>query len=95
MMGEVVRGVQNFGTEVDFIPGGHAGRLQVLDVGINKPFKDYILQAALQWQISNPDNAKPLRADVARWIRTAWDRITVKNITNTWRSVGLTQYQAD
>ena len=31
-----VQAIQEFGLEVDFIPGGYTGALQVLDKGVNK-----------------------------------------------------------
>ncbi len=35
----VVNGIQGAGTVLWYIPGGGASKLQVLDVGINRPFK--------------------------------------------------------
>ena len=34
--------IQDCGTEVDFVIQGYVSKLQILDVGINKPFKDYV-----------------------------------------------------
>jgi hypothetical protein len=89
MKSEVSKAIQQLGTEIEFIPGGYTGALQVLDKGINKPFKQYVQQAYERWMIANQDNSKPHRADVARWIADSWNQITVETITNTWHSIGL------
>ena len=39
MKSECVNAIQAQGTEVDFIAGGYTGALQILDKGVNKPFK--------------------------------------------------------
>ena len=44
MMSDCVRAIQGCGTEVDFIPGGYTGAVQVLDKGVNKPFKQFVEQ---------------------------------------------------
>jgi hypothetical protein len=36
----VINKINSSGTSLHFIPGGGTSKLQVLDVGINKPFKD-------------------------------------------------------
>ena len=42
LMGSCLNKIQEKGTEIDFIPSGYTSQLQVLDVGINKPFKNYM-----------------------------------------------------
>ncbi len=39
---ENVMAAQRAGVEVDFIPAGYTSCLQVLDKGVNKPFKQFI-----------------------------------------------------
>ena len=34
--------LKNCGTEADYVLPGYTSRLQVLDVGVEKPFKDYM-----------------------------------------------------
>jgi len=91
-MGDIVRLTQERGTEVEFIPGGYTGALQVLDKGVNKPFKNHYRQQ-LHWQINNDENAKPKRHDVANWIQAAWDRVTVESIRNMWNSTGIKAWE--
>ena len=86
LMRQTVHAVQESGTQVDFVPGGYTGAVQILDKGINKPFKDYIKREQIQFMIDNPQ-LKPRRHQVANWIATSWQRVSVETITNTWRSV--------
>jgi hypothetical protein len=37
----VCRQISDLGTILEIIPGGYTSKLQVLDVGINRPFKYY------------------------------------------------------
>jgi len=94
LQGKIVRHTQERGTEVEFIPGGYTGALQVLDKGINKPFKNHYRSQQLRWQVENEENAKPKRQDVARWIEAAWERVTVDSIRNTWESIGIKAWEA-
>ena len=41
-VGHCVDATRNRGTEVDFVLPGYTSSLQVLDLGVNKPFKDYM-----------------------------------------------------
>ena len=84
-----MRHTQQHGMEIKIIPGAYTGALQVLDKGINRPFKGRYKTQQLCWQIHNIQNAKPARAQVARWIDITWGEITQDIITNTWRSIGL------
>jgi hypothetical protein len=50
-MTECMNSIQDFGTEVDFVFGGYTSKLQVLDVGFSKPFKDYEKQCYDQFMV--------------------------------------------
>jgi hypothetical protein len=41
-MGSVNNQINKLGTAVDIIPGGYTGLVQVLNKGVNKPFKGYL-----------------------------------------------------
>jgi DDE superfamily endonuclease len=88
LMPPLLQKLQNMGTHVIFIPKGYTGKLQVLDVGVNRPFKHYVRAAFRRFQI-HTQNAKPQHLDVALWISEAWGKITASNITNTWRHFGV------
>lgn len=74
-------------TIIEFIPGGYTSRLQVLDMGVNKPFKGHLRSQFDDWIVDNETNDKPIRQDVTRWIVASWDFINVMTIKNTWRKM--------
>jgi hypothetical protein len=76
------------GTEVDYIPGGYTCKLQMLDVGVNKPFKNNVTFEFNNWLVGS-DTLKPSRQDVSQWIDAAWKKVTVNSIKNSWRKVGI------
>lgn len=76
------------GTMVEIITAGYTSQLQVLDVGINKPFKNYIRESYESWMRDHL-GAKVQRPDVATWVDEAWYRITGETIVNTWRTIGF------
>jgi DDE superfamily endonuclease len=76
-------------TAVNFIVNGYTTKLQVLDVGINKPFKGYVRECYKQFMVENAHGQKTTRCDVAKWIATAWDKIKHESIINTWKSIGI------
>lgn len=77
----------NLHTEIDFIPGGYTCKLQVLDVGINKPFKVHIYKNFDNWMIQQDQQqaCRPLRQDVTHWITRSWNAIPVSILINSWR----------
>ena len=42
LMKSCLNAIQDCKTEVDFVIQGYMSKLQVLDVGINKPYRDYV-----------------------------------------------------
>jgi DDE superfamily endonuclease len=91
LMGSCLNEITQGGSNVNFILGGYTSKLQVMDVGVNKPFKGYIRSEYERFMLGNIQNRKVTREDVAAWIAAAWDKVTVATITNTWQSIG---YQA-
>jgi hypothetical protein len=73
-------------TEVDFVLGGYTSKLQVMDVGLNRPFKDSIRQEFEAFMVQS-ESGKPHRRDVAKWIWEAWESIGYDPIVNTWNKV--------
>jgi len=89
LMASCIHEIQDYRTEVDFIVRGYTSKLQVLDVGVNKPFKDYVKQSYEEFMVAN-EGGKSKRLDVARWISSAWEKITADSICHTWESIGIT-----
>lgn len=79
-------------TELEYIPGGYTSKLQVMDVGLNKPFKDRIRHCVESFIVGNPIGTKPTRATVSHWIKTAWTTLDIMTVQNTWRHIGFTEH---
>jgi hypothetical protein len=88
LMRYVCNSINKCGTEVEFIPESYMGCLQILDKGVNKPFKGYLQDDFERWMITNGSRCKPIWAEVAQWIPIAWSKVTRETIVNTWNSVG-------
>jgi hypothetical protein len=87
MMSSVVNKLAEVGTHSEFIVPGYTSKLQVLDVGINRPFKVYIANEYNEHMVRA--NTKPTRQNVAQWIKTSWDTVSIDTIFNTWRHIGI------
>uniref|UniRef100_A0A8C6PX15 HTH CENPB-type domain-containing protein n=1 Tax=Nothobranchius furzeri TaxID=105023 RepID=A0A8C6PX15_NOTFU len=74
------------------IPGGMTSQLQVLDVVVNKPFKDNLRTRYTEWLLSG-DHAltpsgkiqKPTVHRLCEWILQAWDAVTAESIINGFK----------
>jgi hypothetical protein len=93
MTSKVKRAFHSCNTTADFIPGGYTSKLQMLDVGVNYPFKQGICDEFEKW-ISSNSSGKPQRYMVAQFISHSWSNITKKTITNSWKRVfGFVNYK--
>jgi DDE superfamily endonuclease len=91
MTSEVRDAVSSVGGHLILIPGGYTWKLQVMDIGLNKPFKNKIRDIYDDWGYTHDYNAKPQREDVAYWIKYAWDNVTYQTMIRTWQKIGLHQ----
>ena len=72
------------------LPPNMTSQVQMLDVGINKPFKDKVTEMYNEYMIANhTHNPKITRALMGYWIAEAWHNIKVSTITNTARGIGF------
>ena len=71
-MALVIQRIQKLGIEVIHIPGRCTGLCQLLDVGINKPFKCRVRQRWEEWMISGIERTGtiefPSHAEVSAWV---------------------------
>ncbi|KAL7567499.1 hypothetical protein ACA910_009512 [Epithemia clementina (nom. ined.)] len=94
-VGSVMHRLAELRTLVEIIPGGYTGKLQVMDVGINRPFKATYGEehfSFLRFRHSEtPPGTRiiPWRQDVASWISTAWKAVKEESITKTWVHIGI------
>jgi hypothetical protein len=65
LMPSCLNAVQDTGTEVDFVGGGYTGCVNILDTGINRPFKGYVCENFEHWIIMNDTRRHPTRGEVA------------------------------
>ena len=101
---EVVEAFEQIGTEViqifywdsahnehqvEFNVNGYTSKLQTLDVGIKKSFKDYWRQWQASFIIANPSNCKPSRQIITKWASETWNKVTKESIINTWNHIGI------
>jgi DDE superfamily endonuclease len=85
--------IADCGCHLETIPGGYTWKLQVMDVGINKPFKGQFRDRFDHWDRNgirvNGKKPPAKRHDVALLVRDSFNAITQATIENTWRKVGL------
>jgi DDE superfamily endonuclease len=89
---EIVDRIAEFHEHFELLPPHSTSVLQVMDVGINKPFKNAVKNHYDMWFVENADeeNPKPRRPDVAKWIAAAWSQIRDTTILRTWAHIGWT-----
>jgi hypothetical protein len=83
MTKEVRDAIASCGAFIEYIPGGYICCFQVIDVGVNQPFKNRIRIAYDNFRIANDCVSKPKREDVSGWVREAWNNIRETTIINT------------
>eukprot|EP00474_Spongospora_subterranea_P006971 CRZ07429.1 hypothetical protein [Spongospora subterranea] len=88
MQGNILDALASCKTEAEFVVAGYTSKLQVLDVGVNRPFKVYLSDEFNKFVIDNPAK-NPSRQHVAMWISHAWKNLKAETILNTWRHVGF------
>jgi hypothetical protein len=82
--------INKLGTEVDIIPGGDTGAVQVLDKWVDTIFKVYLMEHFEEWMCTNGLRHRPSRVDVAQWATRACAQVRTSTIVNTWKCIGPT-----
>jgi DDE superfamily endonuclease len=82
---KVKQGFTDCTTAVEYISPGYTSKLQLCNVGINKPFKDRLQREYDIWLTNHNADSRPKRQDIAYWINSSWNEITKRMITNSWR----------
>ena len=96
LMSSVVHAIQDLGIEVDHIPGGCTGLVRPLDVGVNKPLKNWIrkkwegdmLEEGLAMTVSKPLT----RQQMASWVTECLDDLGEHIIKAAWRRNGYSYF---
>ena len=80
--------LSSIGTCVEMLPPNFTSKLQPLDFGLNKPFKDRLKNRWVQHMIDRETTEKTTRQILSNWIADAWFSIPETAITNTIRHIG-------
>ena len=83
--------IYRLGCSIAMLPPNMTSRVQILDVGINKPFKDSMRTYYHQYLLSATagEKAKVTRQLMSQWIADSWELLPARFITNTCRKIGL------
>lgn len=94
---QVKKEINNSNTDLVVIPGGMTSQLQVLDVMVNKPFKDHLKQLYTNWLLGGghaltPTGKlkKPSIALLGEWILKAWAWISSDSIVVGFKKCCIT-----
>jgi hypothetical protein len=92
-VGSVMASIKSLNSFLSVLPGGSTSQIQVLDVGVNKPFKDKFRGRWVQWMaFENRDNQLVIsRQMLTVWVKNVWEDIQAENITRTWTKIGFYQ----
>ena len=79
------------------VPGGCTSFVQVLDVCINKPFKDYVKEQSEKHVFENIDKyskgkirVMERRILLTKWCGEAWSRINTESVVRRFKKCGMT-----
>ena len=95
-MSSVVHAIQDLRIEVDHIPGVCTGHVQPLNVGVNKPSKnwirrrweEYMLEEDLAMTVSKP----PTQQQMTTWVMECLDDLRKHIIKAAWRRKGYSYF---
>ena len=92
----VKKTVKQMKSDLVIIPGGMTSQLQVLDVVVNKPFKDNLRKQYSAWLLSEDHPLtptgkikKPTVFDLCKWILSAWSSISPDSIVKGFKKCSI------
>ena len=90
LMAEIVARLEVLNVDQIVIPPGMTGKSQPFDVGINKPFKDYVREEYRQWRMGNISFTakgyikKPGKKDFLQFVSKAWEKVSESIVRNSF-----------
>lgn len=88
LLSSVVNELNKLNTIVMHLPAGTTSKIQVLDVGVNKPYKDCLRLQSNLWLSTKAPNDAINRRIVAEWTMRAWNGISNQCIVDTFAHIG-------
>ena len=85
--------LSKLGTVLFLMPGGTTSHIQVLDVGVNKPFKTALKNDTTRWMIDNGSQEKRGRDKIADSVIRIWQSesiVSKDSIIATFTKIGYT-----
>ena len=83
-------------TATAVIPGGLTSLVQLLDVCLNKPFKDRLREKWMTWMMSGEKTFTPggqLRAaslvTVCQWVKESWQELSKEMVERSFKKYGI------
>jgi hypothetical protein len=95
MMQSVVQAIQALGVQVEFIPAGCTGLVQLVNVGYNKPLKAKMHEQFHDWimvQEADQEICAATCRELSQWIIDVQKNINVVTICNAWKKTGFSYY---
>ena len=90
LMADVCQFLSYWGTEVEYIPASYTNKMQPMDVGMNKPFKDGMQVCVEEFLVKQRVNMKQNQKDISHWINKSWNGIGDNVLLNTLKDIGVT-----
>jgi hypothetical protein len=85
----VVKAIRSLGCLVTVLPGGSTSKIQPMDVGVNKPFKDHLKKSwVLRMMSVNAENDIS-RQTLSHWIAESFNGISEDSIKTTFQKCGF------
>lgn len=88
--------IRKMNGDLVIIPGGMTSQLQVLDVVVNKPFKDNLRKRYTDWLLSGDHTLtpsgkiqKPAVRLLCEWVLNAWAKVSSESIINGFKKCCL------
>nr|XP_002730631.1 PREDICTED: pogo transposable element with KRAB domain-like [Saccoglossus kowalevskii] len=82
--------------DIAVIPGGLTSLLQPLDVGVNKPLKDYMHAEWDEWMktgeaLFTPAGKRkaPAKKTVLGWVVSSWNKVPPQTVINSFKKTGI------
>jgi hypothetical protein len=88
---DVLKAIRSLSCIVSILPGGSTSRIQPLDVGVNKPFKDYLKKYWVKYMLEsdNVENGKEItRQKLSFWITESFKEVSDNSIRKTFEKCG-------